>query len=130
MPYKDKEKKREYNKNYHEKNRDKLNEKQRKYGKINYHKNIEKERLKSKNWEKNNPEKHHLRVKRYQEKHPEKLIAHRLAKQIPLKPSCEICHSTNKLQKHHWRYDKPLLVVTLCQECHTAQHYPVPLITN
>lgn len=23
---------------------------------------------------------------------------------------------------HHWRYDKPLLVNTLCLDCHTIQH--------
>ena len=41
---------------------------------------------------------------------------------IKLKPNCEICNSTNDLQRHHWRYDKPLMVNTLCKECHTIQH--------
>jgi hypothetical protein len=27
-----------------------------------------------------------------------------------------------KLQKHHWNYNKPLLVNTLCSECHHIQH--------
>jgi hypothetical protein len=41
---------------------------------------------------------------------------------ISIKPCCEICGSTNNLQKHHWNYDKPLLVNTLCKDCHTIQH--------
>jgi hypothetical protein len=41
---------------------------------------------------------------------------------ISLKPSYEICQSTNNLQKHHWRYDKPLMVNTLCKQCHEIQH--------
>jgi len=44
-------------------------------------------------------------------------FARRLSKKIPLKSSCEICGSEENLQKHHWRYDKPLLVNTLCKEC-------------
>jgi len=51
-----------------------------------------------------------------------KLKAKDMAKKIPLKDNCEICKSTNNLQRHHWRYDKPLLVNTLCKECHTIQH--------
>jgi hypothetical protein len=35
---------------------------------------------------------------------------------------CEICGKNNKLEKHHWRYDKPLLVNTLCKGCHAIQH--------
>lgn len=41
---------------------------------------------------------------------------------IPLNSYCDICHSTENLQRHHWRYDKPLLVNTLCKECHDIQH--------
>jgi hypothetical protein len=41
---------------------------------------------------------------------------------VPINPFCEICHSTENLQRHHWRYDKPLLVNTLCKECHDIQH--------
>lgn len=36
--------------------------------------------------------------------------------------NCEICNSQNNLTKHHWRYDKPLMVNTLCKECHDIQH--------
>lgn len=45
-----------------------------------------------------------------------------LSRKIPLKPACEICGSTDGLQRHHWRYDKPLLVNTLCKTCHEIQH--------
>lgn len=37
--------------------------------------------------------------------------------------TCEICGSTTNLQRHHWRYDKPLFVSILCKTCHKIQHY-------
>jgi ribosome-binding protein aMBF1 (putative translation factor) len=44
------------------------------------------------------------------------------SKDIPIKMNCEICGSKKNLQKHHWNYEKPLLVNTLCQTCHEIQH--------
>lgn len=41
---------------------------------------------------------------------------------IKLKPNCEICESAKNLQRHHWRYDKPLMVNTFCGTCHDIQH--------
>jgi hypothetical protein len=41
---------------------------------------------------------------------------------IEIKPCCEICGSTEKLERHHWRYDKPEIANTLCKECHQIQH--------
>lgn len=43
---------------------------------------------------------------------------------IHLKSQCEMlgCGSTKNLQRHHWNYNKPLLVNTLCKTCHTIQH--------
>lgn len=43
-------------------------------------------------------------------------------KNINRNDKCEICGSTDRLILHHWRYDKPLLVNTLCSECHNIQH--------
>ena len=51
-----------------------------------------------------------------------KLQARELARSIPTGNECGICKSKDNLQKHHWRYDKPLLVSTMCSECHTIQH--------
>lgn len=47
------------------------------------------------------------------------------SKKIQLKPKCEICSSKKKLQRHHWRYDKPLMVNTLCGYCHNIQHIKI-----
>jgi hypothetical protein len=44
------------------------------------------------------------------------------AKEQNKKTNCEICKSPKKLERHHWDYNKPLLVATLCKECHTIQH--------
>jgi hypothetical protein len=49
-------------------------------------------------------------------------VRHETARKINLKNSCEICNSTHKLERHHWNYDKPLMVNTLCQTCHEIQH--------
>ena len=56
----------------------------------------------------------------------------RVNRLIEIKDCCEICSSTDRLEKHHWNYDKPLLVNTLCGFCHDVQHYKninnVPLL--
>lgn len=75
-----------------------------------------------KNWIINNQDKHRKYNKKYKEQNPLIIDAQRIAKQIILKPICGICNSTENLEKHHWRYDKPLLVNTLCRECHNIQH--------
>ena len=59
-------------------------------------------------WKKNNKEKVNARN-----------MAERLVK---LKSACEICSSKERLQRHHWNYKKPLMVNTLCSDCHTIQH--------
>ncbi len=75
-------------------------------------------------WRNNNREKVNLKD-RGRRKNPEykiKLRARELARDVPIGEECGICKSKEKLQKHHWRYDKPLLVSTLCSYCHTVQH--------
>ena len=41
---------------------------------------------------------------------------------IKLKPYCEICGTSENRGRHHWNYEKPLMVSTLCKECHDIQH--------
>jgi hypothetical protein len=123
MPYKDKEKQKEaVRKSYHNNL-----EKERERSRIKYHKNKEEYSKRSKEYREKNMEKFNLKAKNYRDKYPEKIKAHSIANQIPLKNSCEICDSTEKLERHHWRYDQPEKFVTLCNECHIAQHYPVPM---
>jgi hypothetical protein len=35
---------------------------------------------------------------------------------------CEICDSVDDLEVHHWNYNNPNLVNTLCRTCHKIQH--------
>lgn len=42
-------------------------------------------------------------------------------KQIPLKNKCELCGSTEWLERHHPDYNKPMEVQTLCRSCHARQ---------
>ncbi len=60
--------------------------------------------------------------KEYREKYPEKIIAQRRASRLKIGKKCQICGDKKQLERHHWRYDKPLLISTLCHSCHTVQH--------
>jgi len=75
-----------------------------------------------KRWRDNNRDSRRKNQQRYGLNNPLKVRAHNLSQKIEKKPYCEICKSTGSLEKHHWRYDKPLLINTLCKECHTIQH--------
>lgn len=68
------------------------------------------------------PETKQENQKRYIKKHPKKIMAQKQAQKIPLKKECGICKTSERLERHHWRYDKPFLVSTLCKDCHTIQH--------
>jgi len=106
-----------------------LSEEYRKNKRVNnlkfYYKNKEKRNGICRNYEKL-PE---VKIRRTQQKkeyyklNKDKVSSRLEARdKIPLNKNCDICHSTNKLQRHHWRYDKPLLVNTLCKDCHNIQH--------
>ncbi len=56
------------------------------------------------------------------EEKKERKSTRRKARNIPLKSSCQICGDKQNLERHHWRYDKPLMVATLCKDCHAIQH--------
>lgn len=87
----------------------------------NYAKSIESRRQYQRKHRANNLEiarRSHLNwIKTYPHKDRANTIAKRL---IPLKPTCEICGGTYRLQRHHKDYGKPLEVLTLCKTCHKA----------
>jgi hypothetical protein len=59
----------------------------------------------------------------YIERYPQKVKAQHLANyHCSLGSNCLRCGSTERLEKHHFDYDKPLEVVTLCQKCHRLIH--------
>jgi acetyl-CoA carboxylase alpha subunit len=138
--------KKEYMKEYYKKNKDKIIEKAKEWKKNNPEKvaeitkkvnkskkakirkskwiknNLEKNKKSKEKWQKENKELRTKNQKDYIQRHPEKIKAQQLARQIPLKSSCQICGDIQNLERHHWRYDKPLMVATLCKFCHTIQH--------
>ena len=74
-------------------------------------------------WNKKNRELKAKLQKEYVKRYPKIIKAHRLANQKTfLKSACEICGNVENLERHHWNYDRPLLVNTLCIECHQMQH--------
>jgi len=61
--------------------------------------------------------------KKYRQNHPEKIKAnHNASRDIPLGSECELCPEddirTEKLERHHPDYNEPLIIVTVCKECH------------
>jgi len=107
--------------------RPEIKEMRKKYHEEWHQKNKEKELIRSGKWKMENPIRfRELKLKaqkKYYKKYPQKIKAQNTARyHIPLKKECGICKSPERLERHHWRYDKPLLVSTLCKDCHTVQH--------
>jgi len=133
MPYKDLNKRRECCKRYCEENKERIKEthknwnennkdKVRKINKKYYAKNHEKLKHKAKEWSRKNREVINKKQKIFRKNNPERFKARYKVKRVPLKKSCEICNSIIRLERHHWRYDKPLMINTLCKKCHVIQH--------
>jgi hypothetical protein len=90
-----------------------------------YYLNIDfrnKRKINCKNWSNNNLDKRRLIQTRYTSNHPKIISAYVLSQNIPINKECQICSSKINLQKHHWNYNKPMIVNTLCSECHNIQH--------
>ena len=93
------------------------------YMRLYYHKNKERAKALMQNYVDNHRGKIREIKKRYYDKNIEQIKARKRANtHIEMKGHCEICNNTHHLEKHHWRYDKPLLVATLCTPCHGIQH--------
>ncbi len=86
-------------------------------------KNREKVRQYSKNYRTNHPENfarsHAKHQKANLEKFRAKVYAERYAK---LGEKCEVCSTTERLERHHPDYSKPLEIMTLCHRCHRGIH--------
>lgn len=117
-----KEKQKEYQREYYQnpKNKTRINRVRR----DKRNKNKEKVNEKNRIYREKNKEKVKRWYEKSRKKYPEKISSRDKAHNIPLKFSCEICDSKENLQRHHWRYDKPLMVNTLCLDCHKIQHQP------
>ncbi len=63
---------------------------------------------------------------KYEKEHPVNKLKYKsryLSRyKIPLKSSCDICNEKDNLQRHHWNYNNPLSINTLCRTCHNIQH--------
>lgn len=104
---------------YYPKNHDTI----RQSAKRRYHLNLERNRLYRKRTRLNHPELGFESQKKWQDTHRQqyraKQISYRL---IPLAKECEICGSTEQIERHHRDYGKPLEVLMLCKICHEAYH--------
>ncbi|KKL00951.1 hypothetical protein LCGC14_2627760 [marine sediment metagenome] len=110
---------------YSKLNRKKINKHALEY----YHTNSKKINEKIKQWRKDNPEIYRkiklASDKQQKSKYPERIKARCKARHTNgiKKDNCENCFKEKNLQLHHEDYLKPLKVITLCRECHTALHY-------
>ena len=101
-------------------------EKRAEYMRKYYHSSLErknKAKTLMKKYVLNNKERIHTIKKKYYDKNQIEIKARKYANDhIKIDNKCGICKSTKNLEKHHWRYDKPDLIATLCRECHGIQH--------
>lgn len=81
-----------------------------------------KHNLATKVWAQKNKLKVNEHSREYMQYKKKERKARNAARYIPINLCCDICGETKHLTKHHWRYDKPLLIATLCKSCHDAQH--------
>ena len=65
-----------------------------------------------------------LRSRKYKEKYPEKYAARLAAQSIPLQP-CEVCGSTENIEKHHKDYSRPKDITFLCRKHHYERHIEI-----
>lgn len=121
--YKDKNKRRKYQRDWMRQWRAKNPELARKRKGEWIGKNKEHIATYQREWRKNNTS-YKIRNKEYNQRNPKKVKAGNLVRDpristfIPLNPNCEFCGNKEKLQRHHPDYDEPLIIVTCCKECH------------
>lgn len=90
------------------------------------HYNPERAKRYKKNWLQNSPESLFISYKKWQNANRQKVRAKIMAERyVQLKPACEKCGKTKRLERHHCDYSKPLEVLTLCKNCHEAMPLPI-----
>ena len=61
--------------------------------------------------------------RKYNIRNKDKLKCRSKGKTYPMEPYCEMCGSTEKLERHHKSYSKPDVFMTLCKTCHENTHH-------
>jgi len=81
-------------------------------------KNQEKAKINSKNYRLRHPDKIKKFKKEYEKNNIEKKRCRCIAGYYPMAKQCNICGSTENLERHHPDYSKPKIFETLCRDCH------------
>jgi hypothetical protein len=63
----------------------------------------------------------YMETEHYQKTALKRSVEDKARNKVPLKPQCELCGSTDYLERHHPDYSKPFEVQTLCRTCHARQ---------
>ena len=88
--------------------------------KLNHREEIKKM---SREWRQNHTEEaKKYKLQYYQTHKIEALAGVKAWRKVPLEPQCELCGTTEGLERHHPDYSKPLIVTTLCRYCHKNIH--------
>jgi hypothetical protein len=133
--------KKEYDREYHKKNKEKRNKYAREYH--NKHKREREEYIKKnkkkiqiygqeyyqKNKERRKQNKNYIKFREYAKKDREKYPLHHKARQeafrkikIPTEQLCQKCNINGATERHHPDYSKPTEVIFLCIPCHKQIH--------
>lgn len=54
--------------------------------------------------------------------HPDRVVARNVARFNMVSQPCEVCNSTDNIQRHHHNYTKPLDVIQFCRKHHKEIH--------
>jgi len=110
-----------YKRNYYWTHRDELLAKQRIRQRQSRIEEPERHRGYHDKWKANHFEQNTEIYRNWQNANRQKVRAKIMAERyVPLKSACEKCGATEKLERHHFDYSKPLEVLTLCKRCHEA----------
>lgn len=95
----------------------------RKLNSIEYHKTDNFKQY-MKNYRKTDQWKEYMRLYsiEYRKNHPERMKIYQQSARIKPEKNCSNCGNTGQMHKHHPDYSQPMLVITLCVDCHHKIH--------
>jgi hypothetical protein len=112
-------KKRQYAREYYAKHRETI----RKNAKEWFDKNRDRVNASKREYQKKHKKETKENYRKYRKENMQRLsCGHIASRKVPLGDHCEKCGATDKIERHHFDYTKPLEVTMLCHKCHRDLH--------